>query len=139
MRPYTSLLHFSRSVLLVSADRQDRPRLQRILDPAGYRLINAETCTDALRLAGRYRPPVLVCDTWLPDGGWKEMLHEIAAMPDAPLLIVISTQADDRLWSEVLNLGGYDVLSKPLADEEVLRVIGLACRPSLPPATAYAS
>jgi hypothetical protein len=31
-----------------------------------------------------------------------------------PLLVVTSRLADDRLWWEALNLGGYNVLAKPL-------------------------
>ncbi len=34
--------------------------------------------------------------------------------------------ADERLWSEVLNLGGYDVLLKPFEPGEVLRVVNSA-------------
>jgi hypothetical protein len=34
--------------------------------------------------------------------------------------------ADERLWSEVLNLGGYNVLAKPLNMKEVFHVVGLA-------------
>jgi hypothetical protein len=34
--------------------------------------------------------------------------------------------ADERLWAEVLNLGGYDVLSTPFAAGEVLRACFLA-------------
>ena len=33
---------------------------------------------------------------------------------------------DDALWGEVLNLGAYDVLSKPFHRTEVTRIISLA-------------
>jgi hypothetical protein len=35
---------------------------------------------------------------------------------------VISRLADEYLWAEVLNLGGHDVLAKPLRQAEVLWV-----------------
>jgi hypothetical protein len=38
--------------------------------------------------------------------------------------------ADERLWGEVLNLGGYDLLTKPFVREEVLHVLELACHRS---------
>ena len=41
-------------------------------------------------------------------------------------MIVTSRLADDRLWAEVLNLGGYDVLAKPFDASEVARVVGTA-------------
>jgi hypothetical protein len=35
---------------------------------------------------------------------------------------VFSRLADEYLWAEVLQLGGYDVLLKPFEEEEVARV-----------------
>jgi DNA-binding response OmpR family regulator len=45
-----------------------------------------------------------------------------------PPLIVSSCVADDRLWAEVLNLGGYDLLTKPFLAAEVSRVVRMAAR-----------
>jgi len=36
-----------------------------------------------------------------------------------PKFVVASQRADGRLWAEVLNLGGYDLLMKPLDADEV--------------------
>jgi DNA-binding response OmpR family regulator len=44
------------------------------------------------------------------------------------MLIVCSLLADDRLWAEVLNIGGYDVLMKPFLPIEVTRVVRMAAR-----------
>ncbi len=41
-------------------------------------------------------------------------------MHSPPALIVTSPAAGPRLWAEVLNLGGYDVLAQPFSTEEVL-------------------
>jgi DNA-binding response OmpR family regulator len=46
----------------------------------------------------------------------------------APLLLVTSRHADENLWAEVLNLGGYDVLLKPFDGAEVTRVVAMARR-----------
>jgi DNA-binding response OmpR family regulator len=54
------------------------------------------------------------------------MLEHISRLPDAPLLIVTSRLADERLWAEALNLGAYDVLAKPFDTAEVVRVVSLA-------------
>ena len=43
-----------------------------------------------------------------------------------PRLIVFSRQVDDRLWAEVLNLGGFDVLATPFRKEELMFAIGSA-------------
>lgn len=67
--------------------------------------------------------PVVLCDS---DSGWREVLDEFRSIPHPPALIVTSRMADDRLWSEALNLGAYDVLAKPYQPDEVLRVLDLA-------------
>jgi DNA-binding response OmpR family regulator len=54
------------------------------------------------------------------------VLTGLRRKPNAPALIVTSERVDDRLWAEVLNLGGYDVLMKPLDSTEVGHVINLA-------------
>ncbi len=54
------------------------------------------------------------------------MLHELDGLRVRPNLIVTSRLADEGLWAEVLNLGGYDVLAQPFDAEEVYRVVFLA-------------
>ena len=67
--------------------------------------------------------PIVLCDA---ESGWRETLDEFRTLPDPPFLVVTSRLADDRLWSEALNLGAYDVLAKPYDTDEVLRVLDLA-------------
>jgi FixJ family two-component response regulator len=43
-------------------------------------------------------------------------------------VIVTSRLGDDHLWAEVLNLGGYDVLAKPLDGSELFRALSSAWR-----------
>ncbi len=68
----------------------------------------------------------MVCERDLPDGNWRDVLDAASARPDPPPLIVTSRLADDHLWAEVLNLGGYDVLAQPFDHDEVRRVGALA-------------
>lgn len=74
----------------------------------------------------RFHPRVVVCDQTFADGDWRELLSDLQAEQQMPPLIVSSRLADDRLWAEVLNLGGYDLLTKPFVAAEVSRVVKLA-------------
>jgi DNA-binding response OmpR family regulator len=73
-------------------------------------------------------PGVVISDCSPPDGNWQEVLWELDHLPLPPPLIVSSRLADERLWAEVLNCGGYDVLSTPFRREELLRAVSLAWR-----------
>jgi len=66
--------------------------------------------------------PVVICERSLPDGDGKDLLGK------TPRLIVTSDAADEALWAEVLNLGGYDVLAQPFDEQEVRRVVAMAGR-----------
>jgi DNA-binding response OmpR family regulator len=71
---------------------------------------------------------VVITDTCLPDCDWKEVLDSADGMEGRPRVIVSSRLADDRLWAEVLNLGGFDVLMTPFERAEVLRCVDMAWR-----------
>jgi DNA-binding response OmpR family regulator len=88
----------------------------------------AEEGTGMLEYLGRYQIEIVICECVLPDGNWRDLLSIMAPLAESPRLIVISAHADDLLWAEVLNLGGYDVLAKPLKLQEVARTVALAWR-----------
>ncbi len=116
------------AVLLVSPFEEDRAFLRTVLQSARCRTCQARTCREASALLNTERLAVVICERNLPDGEWKDMLDKLAPLPVPPCLIVTSRAADEWLWAEVLNLGGYDVLAKPFDAEEVSRVVTLASR-----------
>ena len=69
---------------------------------------------------------MLICEAGLGDGTWRDLLEDTARLAHVPLMIVTSRLADDVLWAEVLNLGGYNVLAQPFDSREVFRVVGNA-------------
>lgn len=75
----------------------------------------------------------------LPKWPWKMALADLQRMACPPQLVVTSRLADDSLWAEVLNSGGYDLLAEPFDRSEVERVIASARRHFDPPLTGIAS
>ena len=73
-------------------------------------------------------PNLVLCEKDLPDGTWKDVFREAGGLDNPPPVVVVSRLADERLWAEVLNLGGFDVLLKPFEHSEVRRVMGMALR-----------
>jgi DNA-binding NtrC family response regulator len=114
------------AVLLLCPLAEDRARLSEMLRKYGLKLYEAVTWREGAGTLARHRPHVVICEAILPDADWKRVVNRTSRRKDAPRVIVISSQADDFLWAEVLNLGGYDVLPKPLVQDEVVRVVRLA-------------
>lgn len=116
-----------RIVLFVSPNDEDHRALIHILRPAGWSLDSAFGCVEAIKSLEVECAPVVIVERDLPDGNWKTLHNRLMQMPLPPKLIVTCRLADERLWAEVLNLGGFDVLAQPFYPREVLRSVSCAC------------
>ena len=114
------------AVLAVSPLDEDHACLRSIFSHSNWRIFQARNCSEALKFLKGHPMGVVVCERDLKDGNWKKLLESLTRLPIPPLLVVTSRNADDTLWAEVLNLGAYDVLSKPFDRAEVTRIISLA-------------
>ncbi len=113
-------------VLLVSSLPETHVSLRDIFDHSNWLLHEVSTCSEALAYLRDNNAAVVICERDLPDGDWKLVLSTFDNLPMPPNLIVTSRLAGDELWAEVINLGGYDVLSQPFETQEVCRVVFLA-------------
>lgn len=111
------------SVLSVSPMPEDHLMLRHVLDGALWQVSAVATLRGAIERLRASAVSVVVCESVLEDGTWKDILEHNQACSYAPPLIVTSRLADEYLWAEVLNLGGYDVLPKPFNDREVRHVL----------------
>jgi DNA-binding NtrC family response regulator len=117
------------SLLAVLPDPTDRDSLCGMIRHSNWTLDFANTYEDARAVlrGGAGRP--IVTESCLPGGfGWRDLLQLTKAIQSEPPLIVTGKLADERLWAEVLNEGGYDVLTKPFEQEEVFRIVSYAWR-----------
>lgn len=114
------------SILLVSPYAEDHLRIPRILADSTWRCCHCQNWQQAAEVLERSRIGVVLCERDLTDGSWRDVLACAQSQLRPPSVIVCSHLADEVLWAEVLNLGGYDVLIKPFDCEEVLRVVNAA-------------
>ncbi|MCC7498499.1 MAG: response regulator [Bryobacterales bacterium] len=114
------------SLLVVGEPEVDLRFLHHILTDPGWNISHAGDLAACLRHLRSERVQIVLCERDLADGNWRALLEAIQTLEHPPALVVTSDQADEYLWSEVLNLGGYDVLQKPFDVIEVHRVLSLA-------------
>ena len=113
-------------ILSVSPLLQDHKALEELLSNRQWKIVRAFTCNQAGHLLQSGLFSLVISERDLTPGSWKDVLLEIGAVRNPPFLIVTSSHADDRLWSEALNLGAYDVLVKPFDGTEVMRSLDTA-------------
>lgn len=107
---------------------EDLGLLAQTFRATNWRLRSGKSYRQAVMILCQERMPVIICQCCLPDGSWKDILSRIVDLPDAPRLIVASAEPVDYLCAEVINLGGYDVLTTPFDPREVVWAVGCACR-----------
>src|SRR5580698_11134258 len=122
------------TVLSVSPSGEDGSSLERIFRESDltlsakfdWTLLASPSLASSVSILGETPIAIVVCESELLPGTWREVLEHLLVLPDPPLLIVTSRLADERLWAEALNLGAYDVLAKPFDRTEVVRSVSLA-------------
>src|SRR4051794_3813856 len=110
-------------ILSVSGAAEDHIAVRQSLSGIACGVQTAESCHSAFQILRYGRISIVVCERDLPDGSWRDVLERVDSSPERPFLIVTSRLADEWLWAEVLNLGGYDVLAKPFNADETRHVL----------------
>jgi len=116
---------------IASAGRQHRYLKQALATAAYQPDLVIEACDGlgaALELLSQRGFAVVICESELADGTWRDLLNSMPVSGGRPALVVTSRLADEYLWAEALNLGAFDVLAQPFHPEEVCRVVHAAWR-----------
>jgi DNA-binding NtrC family response regulator len=98
--------------------------LSSLFQKSGWALARTRTWAEGISFLERNRAAVVVCEESLPDGFWHDLAVALSSLPDAPALVVVGD--DHSLVHEVLALGGFDVLVRPLRESDVVWTIASA-------------
>lgn len=119
--------------LIVNVD--DSPQLRyvktRILQRAGYEVVEAGTGTEALKLVREMMPQLVLCDVALPDMNGVDVCRRIKNDPATgaiPVIQISATFVSARDEQEGLK-GGADIyLTEPLEPKELETVVNVLLR-----------
>jgi DNA-binding NtrC family response regulator len=126
---YDTLAHPAQSVTVLSLSpiEEDHRRLRNIFEHSKWRLTIVSDYGAACQHMRHTITPVVIAEHDLGTTCWKDVLRQTFTIQHpSPRLIVTARLADDSLWAEVLNLGGYNVLAKPFDAREVFWVVSHA-------------
>jgi DNA-binding response OmpR family regulator len=110
-------------VRVLAATPNDRHfrALESAVFGTGWSLFRSRNIVEGLSAVINHQIEVIFTDCDLPDGTWMNMIESLRACRNAPRVIVFSSRADDRLWMDVLERGGYDLVAIPFDRAEVVR------------------
>jgi putative two-component system response regulator len=109
-------------ILIADDEPVARRLLRRVLEPAGYEVLESASGKEALACARSDRPDLLILDIDMPDMDGIEVCRAIKSDPDTHLTPVIHiTGLTDRTQRlEALEAGSDEFLGKPFDIEELL-------------------
>src|SRR4029077_607696 len=114
-------------VLVVDDEPQILRALRINLRVRDYDVHVAATGAEALEVAGRYPPDLVILDLGLPDLDGVEVIQGLRGWTKAPI-IVLSGRADSVDKVEALDAGADDYVTKPFGVEELLARMRAAVR-----------
>jgi DNA-binding NtrC family response regulator len=97
-----------------------------MLRPLAFKLDYAKSLRQATNMLRKAVYRVILTEARLDDASWTDVVLTADRQTGSVPVIVTDRQADARLWSEVLNRGGYDLLTQPFYAPEVQRILGNA-------------
>ncbi|MBI3695092.1 MAG: response regulator [Acidobacteria bacterium] len=100
----------------------------------------ASSCEQTAQLL-RENPNIslVLTDLCLPDGSWFDILNLVSELHPGAAVVACARTADERLWTHVIEAGGFDILVEPYEEDEVNRILGAAVKARPPRRLAAAS
>lgn len=113
----------------------DEPQIRRALGvnlrARGYDVDLAETGEQALELAARHHPDVVVLDLGLPGIDGVEVIHGLRGWSEVPIIVLSVREAEsDKVAA--LDAGADDYVTKPFGMDELLARLRAALRRATP-------
>jgi DNA-binding NtrC family response regulator len=110
-------------ILVVDDERMIRWGLCRALEEAGYQVDQASGGREALEIATRESPDMVLLDYRLPDLTGIDVLRGLRrSLPRVPV-VMITAHASIGGAVEAMKEGAYDYISKPFEVEEVIQTV----------------
>jgi len=110
-------------ILVVDDEPIVRESIRDWLKDAGYQVATAESGEEALEMIETQDFSVVVLDIRLPGRTGIKVLKEIKALKPQIKSIVITAYPSAEIADEAMKLGAVDYLIKPIAPDELERLI----------------
>lgn len=119
----------STSILIIDDEAQIRKLLTITLQSNDYKVYEAATGKEGLKLVANHPPDLILLDLGLPDESGHDVLKHLREWFSNPV-IIISVQSSEEEIVKALDNGANDYLTKPFRTGELLARIRTALRQS---------
>ena len=113
------------TILIVDDEIHIRRLTARVLEMAGYRVLEAASGSEALQLIQETRPDVITCDISMPGMSGFDVLEALKAQPATANIPVIMLTAigQEKDAARATELGAADYVTKPFSSTNLIETI----------------
>lgn len=113
------------TVLIIDDEIHIRRLIAQMLDLAGYRVLEAASGSEALRLIEETRPDVITCDIFMPGMTGFDVLEALKSQPATAEIPVIMLTAlgQEKDTTRAMELGAADYVTKPFGTTNLIETI----------------
>jgi two-component system response regulator HydG len=113
----------NKRILIIDDDFDMCALLSRFLNKKGYSTETAHNASKGLAKFNEFHFDIVLCDFRLGDKDGKEVLTKIKEVKPKTIVIIITGYSDIKTAVDVIKLGAFDYITKPLIPDEVINVI----------------
>ena len=113
----------NKRILIIDDDFDMCTLLSRFLDKKGYNTEVAHNASKGLAKFNEFHFDIVLCDFRLGDKDGKEVLSKIKEAKPKTIVIIITGYSDIKTAVDVIKMGAFDYITKPLIPDEVINVI----------------
>ncbi len=113
-------------ILVVDDEKSLRTLINEILTDSGYETLLAENGLQALEIAKKVPPDLILCDIQMPAMNGYEMLNAIKLIPELgkiPFVFMTGINIGQYDLRKGMDLGADDYLTKPFSTEDLINAI----------------
>ena len=114
------------SILLVDDDREFGKAMKRMFEKSGYGTTLAFDGGEALEILSRETFDLIISDLRMPNVDGAELMEEISRQKIGIPIIFLTAYGEVESYMDVMNLGAFEYLHKPVRKKEILGVVDRA-------------
>ena len=115
-----------KKILIIDDEVNVSLLLSKFLTRNGFDVTTAATGTGGMELLKNVGFDLVLCDFRLEDTDGREMLKNIKSQYPKTGVIIITGYSDIKMAVELIKMGAYDYITKPLYPDEILNTINKA-------------
>lgn len=119
-------MEIEKRILIVEDDEKSASYLKDALEIYAYSVTIAYNGKSGLDYFLENPFPVIISDLEMPYSGGRELISNLAEVTIPPVILVQTAHNEANIMQEILNLGVFDYLIKPIRVKELVSKVASA-------------